>query len=92
MIILLNHYKITRLSFVRAFAGLHLTSLLFSRHNILVEKIVHELQANSIYALMNEFPSTSHISNAHLTRMTNILQNILLDLFMAVLRKAITTT
>ena len=40
-----------------------------------LEKIVHELQVNSIYALMNEFPSISHISNAHLTRMTNILQS-----------------
>ena len=40
-----------------------------------LEKLVHELQVNSIYSLMNEFPSTVHISNAHLVRLTNILHN-----------------
>jgi len=38
-----------------------------------LEKIVHELQVNSVYQLMSEFPDTYAISKAHLTRLTNLL-------------------
>lgn len=38
-----------------------------------LEKIVHELQVNSVYHLMNEFPNISDISGAHITKLTNLL-------------------
>lgn len=38
-----------------------------------LEKIVHNLQVNSVYQLMTEFPDTSSLSNAHLTHLTNLL-------------------
>jgi transposase len=38
-----------------------------------LEKIVHELQVNSIYHLMSEYADTNAISKARLTRLTNLL-------------------
>ena len=38
-----------------------------------LEKIVSSLHMKSIYALLSEFPSASHIAEAHLTRLTNLL-------------------
>lgn len=38
-----------------------------------LEKIVPTLHMKSVYALLAEFPSTDAISNAHLTRLTNLL-------------------
>lgn len=38
-----------------------------------LEKIVHELQVNSVYHLMNEYTDINAISKAHLTRLTNFL-------------------
>lgn len=38
-----------------------------------LENIVHELQVNSVYQLMSEYPDTVSISNAHLTHLTNLL-------------------
>jgi transposase len=38
-----------------------------------LEKIVHELQVNSVYRLMSKYTDTNAISKAHLTRLTNLL-------------------
>lgn len=38
-----------------------------------LEKLVPMLHMKSVYALLSEFPSAHHISNAHLTRLTNLL-------------------
>lgn len=38
-----------------------------------LEKLVPTLHMVSVYALLYEFPSAEHISNAHLTRLTNLL-------------------
>ena len=38
-----------------------------------LETIVHDLQVNSVYQLMSEYPDTNAISKAHLTRLTNLL-------------------
>lgn len=38
-----------------------------------LEKIVHELQVNSVYHLMSEYTDSNAISKAHLTRLTNLL-------------------
>lgn len=38
-----------------------------------LEKIVHELQVNSIYQLMTEYSDTISLSKAHLTHLTNLL-------------------
>lgn len=38
-----------------------------------LEKIVHELQVNSVYHLMNEYTNSTAISKAHLTHLTNLL-------------------
>lgn len=46
-----------------------LISIIFPELN----KLIHDIQVNSIYQLMLEFPSAKHIANAHLTRLTNIL-------------------
>lgn len=39
-----------------------------------LEKIVHELQVNSVYQLMSEYTDSTAISIAHLTRLTNLLK------------------
>lgn len=39
-----------------------------------LEKIVHELQINSVYQLMSEYTDPLAISNAHLTHLTNLLK------------------
>jgi len=38
-----------------------------------LEKLVPSLHMSSIYKMLAEFPSAKHISNAHLTRLTNLL-------------------
>lgn len=38
-----------------------------------LEPIVKQLQVNSVYHLMKEYPSTDDISKCHLTRLTNLL-------------------
>lgn len=38
-----------------------------------LEKIVHELQVNSVYQLMSEYNDTQSIAKAHLTHLTNLL-------------------
>lgn len=38
-----------------------------------LEKLVSTLHMRSVYALLCEFPSASHIASAHLTRLTNLL-------------------
>ena len=38
-----------------------------------LEKLVPTLHMKSIYVLLSEFPSASHIADAHLTRLTNLL-------------------
>ncbi len=38
-----------------------------------LEKLVPTLHMVSVYALLYEFPSAEHISNSHLTRLTNLL-------------------
>lgn len=38
-----------------------------------LEKVVHQLQINSVYNLMNEYTNTKAISKAHLTHLTNLL-------------------
>lgn len=39
-----------------------------------LEKIVHELQVNSVYQLMSEYTDPLAISKAHLTHLTNLLE------------------
>lgn len=39
-----------------------------------LEKIVHELQVNSVYQLMTEYTDPCSISKAHLTHLTNLLK------------------
>lgn len=41
-----------------------------------LEKLVPTLHMKSVYALLSEFPSASHIANAHLTRLTNLLSEV----------------
>lgn len=38
-----------------------------------LEKIVHQLQVNSIYHLMSAYPDTATLSHAHLTSLTHLL-------------------
>ena len=38
-----------------------------------LEPLVPTLHMKSVYALLSEFPSSHHIANAHLTRLTNLL-------------------
>ena len=38
-----------------------------------LEKLVPSLHMSSVYKMLSEFPSAKHISNAHLTRLTNLL-------------------
>lgn len=38
-----------------------------------LEALVPSLHMKSVYALLSEFPSAQHISNAHLTKLTNLL-------------------
>lgn len=38
-----------------------------------LEKIVHDLQVNSVYQLMTEYTDPASLSNAHLTHLTNLL-------------------
>ena len=38
-----------------------------------LEKLVPTLHIKSVYALLSEFPSAHHITEAHLTRLTNLL-------------------
>jgi len=38
-----------------------------------LQGIVHALQVNSVYHLMNEYPDTASLANAHLTHLTNLL-------------------
>lgn len=39
-----------------------------------LEKLVPTLHISSVYALFSEFPSTSAIASAHLSRLTNLLE------------------
>ena len=38
-----------------------------------LEKIVHDLQVNSVYQVMSEYTDSLSLSNAHLTHLTNLL-------------------
>lgn len=40
-----------------------------------LEKLVPTLHLASVYALLSEFPSSSAVASAHLTRLTNLLSN-----------------
>ncbi len=40
-----------------------------------LEKLVPTLHMTSVYALLSEFPSAKHVANAHLTRLTNLLEH-----------------
>lgn len=39
-----------------------------------LEKIVHQLQVNSVYQLMSAYPDAAAVSNANLTHLTNLLR------------------
>ncbi|MCD7823396.1 MAG: IS110 family transposase [Oscillospiraceae bacterium] len=39
-----------------------------------LEKLVPTLHMASVYAMLSEFPSAKHVANAHLTRLTNLLE------------------
>ena len=39
-----------------------------------LEKLVPTLHITSVYAMLSEFPSARHVVNAHLTRLTNLLE------------------
>lgn len=38
-----------------------------------LDKIISDIQVNSVYHMMSQYPDTSTLSKAHLTRLTNIL-------------------
>ena len=39
-----------------------------------LEKLVPSLHMVSVYAMLSEFPGANHVANAHLTRLTNLLE------------------
>ncbi len=39
-----------------------------------LEKLVPTLHMNSVYELLYEFPSAKHVANAHLTRLSNLIE------------------
>lgn len=40
-----------------------------------LEKLVSAIHLKTVYALLSQFPSASHIANAHLTKLTNLISD-----------------
>ena len=51
-------------------AGIYLVCILFPE----LEKLVPTLHRNSVYELLYEFPGAKHVANAHLTRLSNLVE------------------